>query len=37
MDAMFNAIMQVHEGEEKGDVLAFLTGEEEINTLYKKI
>ena len=29
--------MQIHQKEEKGDILVFLTGEEDILTLSKKI
>jgi HrpA-like RNA helicase len=36
LEASFNTIMQIHYQEAEGDVLVFLTGEDEIVTLHKR-
>lgn len=37
LEASFNTIMQIHYQEAEGDVLVFLTGEDEIVTLHKRL
>ncbi len=37
IEAAFNTIMQIHYQETEGDILTFLTGEDEILTLNKRL
>lgn len=37
LESAFNSIFQIHCEEKEGDILVFLTGEEEILNLHKKI
>lgn len=37
MEAVFNTVLQIHYTQAKGDILAFLTGEDEILSLQKKL
>ena len=36
-DGAFNTILQIHLHEQQGDILVFLTGEDEIIGLHKKL